>query len=221
MVAPSVTDLARAGLAALLLGGCATAAPPLPPPDPSRLLARDAPPPARASVSAPWGAAPSLQGATRLNLAVDPPTVTERYWGWSLLADAAGLVIFSLDVTLIDDPGQRAGFAALAGAPSGIAHLAHGRPLAALAASGLRALTFAGGLAFIDSATRRTDIDGAVSGAFLGAILIGAGLGMGIALDVVALSRREVASPGWRRLPVLPSVAVTSNGVQAGVGGAF
>lgn len=221
MVAPSASDLTRAGLAALLLGGCATAAPPLPPPDPSRLLSRE--PSAHSSISAPWGSAPgtSRRPATPLDLPVAPPTVTERYWGWSLLADAAGVAMFSLNVALVDDPGQRVGFGALAGAPSGIAHLAHGRPLAALAAAGLRALTYAGGVAFIDSASRRTDLDGAVNSAFLGALLIGAGLGMGIALDVVVLSRRETPAPGWRRLPVLPSVVLGPDGVQAGAVGQF
>lgn len=219
----SVSDpRALAAVAALGLGGCATSAPPLPPTDPSRLLsARPVAPPA--SAASPWGEAPPepVPHARVLDLRTTTPTVTERYWQWTLVGDLSSLAIFTLGLSLTDDYGSRLGYMALASLPAGAIHVAYGRPLAALAAVSVRSLGFVGGVALIEGSLGDRSAVGRFGSAFLGATLIGACISLGAGLDATVLARREVPIAGWRRLPVLPAVSATPTGWQLGVGGDF
>lgn len=245
-----VTDLACAAPLALLLAlaGCVGSAPELPPPSPAFVLPRAgasgaettaatvlpgiAIAPERVPADSASTPAVSARGPARPDPTpaagpsppappVAAPTSVERYWGWSLLAEAVGLTLYLGGVFNRDmAPWLSAG----ASLPAGIVHLIFQRPEAALLATTLRAGVYLGAWALQDAALR-TAMSGSLSGYFSSmlnaGLLLTAGVTICSVIDVLVLSRREVPTPGWQQLRVLPTVSLEPGRVLVGLGAAF
>jgi hypothetical protein len=219
---PSASSrLALASLCAL--AGCATVAPPLPPPDPARLLGPRRAVAAAAPAASPWGVDPPAAAphARPVAAAAAPPTRTERYWYWTAVADVASLTLFASGYAASHDSDARYAYLIGASLPASIVHLIYGRPVAAVIAGSVRLVGYFGGAALLDAGLRRHDFLEGFSLVLLGASVISLSVGIGAGLDVTTLARREVPVAGWRRLPVVPTVAPAPDGWQLGAAGAF
>lgn len=217
----ATSDRLAAGLALAGLAGCATPAPPLPPPPSQTAMIAGA----SAGGAAPWapdGAPPppSPPAAARRpeGARTRPPTRTERYWGWCLLADVVGLGVL---LGTLPDESATPWAVPVAALPAGVVHLAHLRPGAALLASAIRASGYLVGRLVFDRVYVAGDARRAVGAATLAGSIMGLTVGLAIALDGLALARREVAVEGWHRLPVLPSVGLVSGRLSLDFVGTF
>jgi hypothetical protein len=159
-------------------------------------------------------ALPVPNRATAARESLGDETTATRWYGWqTLAADGAAIGLLATTWSVGDGTLAEAGAVLTYWLGAPFVHVAHERPLTALASTGLRAgAPLTGALvayALLDCSGQ--DFCG------LGAIAVGAPIGAGVAIvvDGAVLAREDVRSvPGRhprsaRRLRSLPSVAVT------------
>jgi hypothetical protein len=180
---------ASASLVAIALAGCVSPPPPLPPR--RTMFTQPAPPMARPA---------DLQ---------TPTTALrhERYMVWTLLADFATLVPLVSWMGRPDDVYLAA--PSLAVVP--LIHVLHGEHESAGISLVMRGAMV--GLVYLAGRNAREECEDELICVPIGSVLISqAAIIPTILIDSLFLARREREVPGWRRMPIVPSVGVTRDG---------
>jgi len=149
-----------------------------------------------------------------LPIPAEPPMVDERYLGWTLLADAAGLV--PLVQWMVRPEQTYLALPSLVLPP--LVHVAHGQNGKAVASLAMRgamlAVVYAAGRSLEDGC------EGELVCVPLGPLMLAnAAITLTIVTDAIFFARRQRPDGTWRRLQILPTV--TPQGAGVGIGGRF